>query len=63
MKPSKKTNSVRLNKVLSRLVAGKPIPIMEIPKLWNVAKQLTESGATDEQIAQVMTPMIDKIAA
>jgi len=63
MKPSKKSNSVRLNKVLSRLVAGKPIPIMEIPKLWNVAKQLAESGATDEQIGVVLTPMIDKIAA
>lgn len=63
MKPSKKSNSVRLNKVLSKLVAGKPIPIMEIPKLWNVAKQLAESGATDEQIGVVLTPMIDKIAA
>lgn len=63
MKPSKKSNSVRLNKVLSKLVAGKPIPIMEIPKLWNVAKQLAESGATDEQIGVALTPMIDKIAA
>jgi len=56
-----KSNSVRLNRVLSRLVSGKPIPVLEIPRLWNTAKQLAETGASDEQIALVLTPMIDSM--
>ena len=58
---AKNKHEARLNKLLSRLTFDKPIPIMELPRIWKTAERMADAGASDDDIAFVITPMIDAI--
>ena len=53
--------SARINTLLNKLNINKPIPIMEMPRLWKTAEKLVDAGATDTDITFAMTPLIDAI--
>lgn len=61
MRRNKKNDSARISRIYSQRCSGKVIPIIEVPRIYGIARDLLDGGADDQAIGDAMLAYVEKV--